>query len=51
MTALLTKHSVVQTLKKQALVSKVGFVKKKEVHYFELAHLFASHEVNIPYLT
>ena len=47
MTALLIKHSVVQTLKKQALVSKVGFFKKKEVHYFELAHLF---EANIPTL-
>ena len=34
-------------VKKTGVSFKIGFFKKKEVHYFELAHLF---EANIPTL-
>ena len=52
MDALLTKHSFVPTFKKQVLVSEVSFVKRERSLLFNVSrYLFASHEVNIPYLT
>ena len=46
------KHSVVRRLKSQVLVSEVNFVKRKRSLLFEICrYLFASHEVNMPYLT
>ena len=46
MTALLTKHLVVPTFIKQALVSKASFVNRKRSLSFEIGrYLFASHEV------
>ena len=40
MTVLLTKHSVVQTLKKQELVSEASFVNIKEACYLKLADIY-----------
>ena len=41
-----------QRLKKQVLVSKVNFVKRKRSSSFEITgYLFASHKVNMAYLT
>ena len=45
MTALLTKHSVVQTFKKQVLVSEGSFVNRKSLSFGIGRYLFASHEV------
>ena len=41
-----------QRLKMQVLVSEVSFVKRKKSLSFGISrYLFASHEVNMPYLT
>ena len=40
MTPLLTKHSVVQTLKKQVLVSEASFVNIKEACHLNLADIY-----------
>ena len=41
-----------QRLERQVLVSEVNFVKRKRSLSIEISrYLFASHEVNMPYLT
>ena len=41
-----------QRLERQVLVSEVNFVKRKSSLSIEISrYLFASHEVNMPYLT
>ena len=46
MTAFLTKHLVVPTFKKQALVSEASFINRKRSLSFEISrYFFASHEV------
>ena len=51
MAALLTKHSFVPTFKKAGVSFRSKFVKRERSLLFDISrYLFASQEVNIPYL-